>query len=127
MIIVAVIIAIFIVVLIVFIINIIVIFLVIIIMVAFRGTHIHQRRMDEGMANIRTCIPNIGDEQVEAWCEDFLNYVQQFWLDGQFPRYNFILITFKATFLQPGLSGTTGTGWKITMPPTTSAREKITV
>ena len=121
---VAVIITIFIVVLIVFIINIIVIFVVI---VAFRGTHIHQCRMDEGMANIRTYIPNIGDEQVEAWCEDFLNYVQQFWLDGQFPRYNFISITIKATFLQPGLSGTTGTGWKITMPPTTSAREKITV
>ena len=105
----------------------IIIFLVIIIIVAICWTHILQRRMDEGMANIRTYIPNIGDKQVEAWCEDFLNYVQQFWLDGQFPRYNFISITIQATFLQPGLSGTTGTGWKITMPPTTSAREKITV
>jgi hypothetical protein len=45
-------------------------------------------RLDEGMAIIRTYIPNIGDDRVEAWCDDFLNYVQQFWLDGQFPRFS---------------------------------------
>ena len=53
-------------------------------------------RLDKGMENIRNYIPNIGDAQIEAWCHDFLAYVQQYWMDGQFPRYPHEFLYYKS-------------------------------